>query len=72
MSSLSVLVNRVLFGSVVGFLIADLAFLLFFLAAFFLLELDAELFEAVEERELDLDELAELDEAALCLDKTDD
>jgi hypothetical protein len=62
----------VLFGSVVGFLIADLAFLLFFLAAFFLLELDAELFEAVEERELDLDELAELDEAALCLDKTDD
>lgn len=72
MSSLSVLVNRVLFGSVVGFLIADLAFLLFFLAAFFLLELDAELFEAVEERELDLDELAALDEAALCLDKTDD
>jgi hypothetical protein len=62
----------VLFGSVVGFLIADLAFLLFFLAAFFLLELDAELFEAVEERELDLDELAALDEAALCLDKTDD
>ena len=72
MSSLSVFVNKVLVGSVVGFLMTALAFLLFFFAAFFLLELDAELFEAVEDRELDLDELAALDEAWLCLDKTDD
>jgi hypothetical protein len=72
MSSLSVFVKRVFVGSDVGFLITALTFLLFFLAIFFLFELDAELFEAVEERELDLDELVGLDEAWLCLDKTDD
>ena len=63
MSSLSVFVKRVFVGSDVGFLITVLTFLLFFLAIFFLSELDAELFEAVEERELDLDELVGLDEA---------